>query len=100
MSTFPTEVVEAVCRHMNDDHTEDNLLIVRAFALPEASAAVMTGADGDSGHFRATTPAGEQDVRVPWPGAPITERAEIRREVVALYDAACARLGVERRPEH
>ena len=100
MSTFPAEVVEAVCRHMNDDHTDDSLLIVRAFGLPEASAAVMTGADGDAGHFRATTTTGEQDLQVPWPGGPITERAEIRREVVALYDAACARLGVERRPEH
>ncbi len=107
MSTFPAEVVQAVCAHMNGDHTEDNLLIVRAFARPEASAAVMTDADAEGGTWRVTTAAaaagGEEvveDVRVGWPGAPITERAEIRREVVALYDAACERLGVERRPEH
>jgi len=38
------------------------------------------------------------DLRVPWPGGPISERPEVRREIVALYDAACARLGVEPRP--
>ena len=35
---------------------------------------------------------------MPWPGGPITERAEVRREIVALYDEACRRLGVEPRP--
>jgi hypothetical protein len=33
-----------------------------------------------------------------WPAGTITERGEIRREVVALYDTACERLGVEPRP--
>ena len=28
----------------------------------------------------------------------ITERPEIRREIVKVYDAACAKLGVEPRP--
>jgi hypothetical protein len=37
-------------------------------------------------------------LRVAWPGAPISERPEVRREVVALYDAACAELGVDPRP--
>ncbi|WP_122815945.1 DUF2470 domain-containing protein [Nocardioides pantholopis] len=100
MSTFPAEVVAAVCRHMNDDHTADSLLIVRAFARADATDAEMTGADAEAGHWRATTAEGVEDVRVAWPGGPITERAEIRREVVALYDAACERLGVARRPEH
>ena len=26
---FPPEVVEQIARHMNDDHSEDNVLIVR-----------------------------------------------------------------------
>jgi hypothetical protein len=29
-----------------------------------------------------------------WPAAPITERMEIRREVVALHEQACAALGM------
>jgi hypothetical protein len=40
----------------------------------------------------------EDSVRIPWPGGPITERREVRREIVALYDAACERLGVPPRP--
>jgi hypothetical protein len=96
--TFPQQVVDAVLAHMNDDHTDDSLLIVRAFGHADATAATMTGLDEEAGVFTATTPAGEAGVRVPWPGGTISERPEIRREVVALYDAACARLGIEPRP--
>ena len=96
--TFPEPVVAAVLAHMNDDHTHDSLLIVRAFARPDAVDATMTGLDERAGVFTATTPAGVEEVRVPWPAGPISERAEIRREVVALYDEACVRLGVEARP--
>ena len=96
--SFSEQVVDAVLAHMNDDHTDDSLLIVRAFALPDAVAATMTGLDERAGLFTATTAAGTEVVRVPWPAGTITERAEIRREVVALYDEACARLGVEARP--
>lgn len=30
--TFDADVITAVLRHMNGDHTDDNLLIARAFA--------------------------------------------------------------------
>ncbi|WP_244930750.1 DUF2470 domain-containing protein [Nocardioides sp. W7] len=96
--TFPEPVVAAVLAHMNDDHTHDSLLIVRAFALPDAVDATMTGLDEDGGMWSATTAGGAEEVRVPWPAGGITERAEVRREIVALYDAACERLGVEARP--
>ena len=95
MSTFAPEVVDAVCAHMNDDHTEDSLRIVRAFARPAATAAVMSGLDEDAGIWTATVDGVDEEVRVPWSVAPITERAEIRREVVALYEAACRELGLE-----
>jgi hypothetical protein len=96
--TFPESVVAAVLAHMNDDHTHDSLLIVRAFARPDAVDATMTGFDGGGGVWSATTADGTEEVRVAWPAAPIAERAEVRREIVALYDAACERLGVEARP--
>lgn len=96
--TFPQPVVDAVLAHMNGDHTDDNLLIVRAFGRPDAVGATMSGLDPEGGTWSATTPAGTEEVRVAWPAGPISERAEIRREVVALYDEACSRLGVERRP--
>ena len=78
--TFAPEIVAAVLHHMNGDHPDDNLLIARAFGPDEvagASAATMTSLDENG---------------------PISERPEIRREVVALYDAACAKLGVAPRP--
>lgn len=95
--TFSPQVVDAVLAHMNGDHTHDSLLIVRAFALPDAVDATMSGLDEEAGAWSATTAGGTEEVRVPWPAGRITERAEIRREVVALYDAACVRLGVEPR---
>jgi hypothetical protein len=98
MSTFSPDVVSAILKHMNGDHTNDNLLIVRAFANPAATAAVMTGFDGSVATWDATVAGAPSEVRIAWPAGPITERGEVRREVVALYDAACARLGVEPRP--
>lgn len=87
-----------VLGHMNDDHTDDNLLIARAFGSPDARAATMTGFDGDGGDWSVQDAAGAlSTLRVPWPGGPITERREVRREIVALYDEACRRLGLEPR---
>ncbi len=85
---------------MNGDHPEDNLLIARAFGRPEATESTMIGLDGEAGVWRVTDADGTQDLRVTWPGGPISERAEIRREVVVLYKSACERLGVQPREEH
>ncbi|QIG39040.1 DUF2470 domain-containing protein [Microbacterium sp. 4R-513] len=97
---FDDTVVRGVLGHMNADHTGDNLLIARAYgAADDYTAAVMTGFDGDGGDWLATRGDGTTDVvRVPWPGGPIEERPHVRREIVALYDEACARLGVPPRP--
>lgn len=94
---FEPTVVDAVVAHMNDDHTDDALLIVRAFGQPEAEPARMTGLDGDAGVFQAVVGGVATEVRVPW-SEPITERPQIRREVVVLYERACATLGLEPRP--
>jgi hypothetical protein len=96
---FDDATLAGVLGHMNRDHTDDNLLIVRAFDDPGHVRATMTGFDGDGGDWIATTADGDEIVvRVPWPGGPIDERPQVRREVVALYDAACERLGVTPRP--
>ncbi|MGW8482767.1 DUF2470 domain-containing protein [Microbacterium sp. NPDC055903] len=98
---FEPDVVSAVLRHMNGDHTDDNTLIVRAFAPASDLAvadAVMTGFDGEAGEWAFVRGGIDETVRVPWPGGPIDQRPAVRREVVALYDAACARLGLEPRP--
>ena len=98
MSTaFPPEVIAAVCSHMNDDHVEDSLLIVRSLgAQPTATAASMAGLDDTVAVFVATVDGSEREVRVPW-STTITERPQIRAEVVRMYHEACAALGIEPR---
>lgn len=94
---FAPEVRRAVLAHMNGDHHDDNVLIARAFGPdPEATTAEMTGFDGAGGEWAVGPDA--VALRVPWLGGSITERAEVRREIVALYDEACRRLGVVARP--
>lgn len=92
MTTFPAEVVQAVLRHMNEDHTEDSLTIVRAFADPAATAATMTGLDGAGGTWDASRGGRTISVTVPWT-EPAVERADLRREVVRLHEQAVERLG-------
>lgn len=95
---FDPAIVAGVLHHMNDDHADDNLLFARAFGDPTATSARMVGVDGEGGDWVYSTDDGaERGLRIDWP-APITERPEIRREIVALYDRACAVLGVEPRP--
>jgi putative heme iron utilization protein len=94
---FSPEVVEAVRRHMDEDHRDDSLLIVRSLGgVPEATSATMSGLDEAGALFVAGTAEGERTVRVPW-SAPIAERAQIRAEVVRMYHEACEALGVEPR---
>ena len=58
----------------------------------------MTGLDGDGGQWDVTVNGTTRSAAVAWPAGPITERGEVRREIVALYDEACAVLGIEPRP--
>jgi len=102
---FDDAALAGVLGHMNDDHADDNLLIARAFATDagvadaDITASLMTGFDGDQGVWQVTLGDGSTaDLAVPWPSGPISERREVRREIVALYDAACHRLGIEPRP--
>lgn len=99
MSTFSQEIVDAVVKHMNDDHTEDSLVIVRAFAEPLAEQVRMTGLDAEAGYWSAKVGEKALTARVDW-SQPLTERSQIRREVVILYRRACEMLGVESRTEH
>lgn len=93
MATFDATVVGAVLSHMNDDHPEDNLLIARAFGNEKADSAVMTGLDGTVGVWSYTLGGTTHEVSVPWSHT-ISERPEIRREVVVVYDKACEKLGI------
>ena len=97
---FDAKVLAGVLSHMNGDHADDNLLIARAFGpAADVAVATMTGFDGEGGDWTAQRPGGQEiTIRVPWPSGSIRERPEVRREIVALYDEACRRLGVTPRP--
>ena len=90
---FDDAVVEAVLAHMNDDHTDDSLDVVRAWGHPHADEAVMVDLDTAGGVWRGVVDGQDIEVRVPWPGGEIAERPEIRREVVAVHAEALRRLG-------
>ncbi len=98
MPTFSAEVVAAVASHMNTHHVEDNLVIVQAFAEPTATHATLSTLDENSGTWLAVTPTGEHDVTIAW-STSLTERPEIRREIVSLYNRGCAKLGITPRVE-
>jgi hypothetical protein len=97
VTVFASEIVDAVLHHMNDDHTDDNILIVRAFAGREPEAARMIDLDHRGGTWRYTVAGEEAELHLPW-SQELSERPQIRREIVALYDAACTKLGIEPRP--
>lgn len=94
VTEFGPDVVAAVTAHMNDDHAADSLLIVRAFAEPRTTHTRMTGVNSESGEWVIVIDGHERTVRIPWI-EPVTDRAGLRTAVVALYQAACVRLGVD-----
>ena len=95
---FPPEAVEQIARHMNEDHAEDNVLIVRGLAgIAAATAARVSGVDEDAMEFAAVVDGIEVPVRIPF-GARLTERRQVRTEAARMYREACTALGVE--PNH
>ena len=98
MQTFGSDVVDAVLRHMNSDHREDNLVIVQANGAPDAKDATMVGLDEREGVWSIRLHEEDVELRVPWPIA-VAERADIRKAVVFLYRDACKRLGIEPRTD-
>jgi putative heme iron utilization protein len=92
---FTPEVVGRIARHMNDDHAEGSLLICQTLGqVPHAVAARMTGLDADGIDFAADTSAGVVGVRIPF-AQRLTERAQVRLEVVRMYGEARRRRGDE-----
>ncbi|HEX2145807.1 MAG TPA: biliverdin-producing heme oxygenase [Glycomyces sp.] len=89
---FEPKVIAAVCHHMNTDHAADTLVICRgAGGAPDAESARMTGFDGDGADFSAVVDGTEVPLRVEW-AAPLSERAEVRPEIVRLFTESKAQL--------
>lgn len=93
-SPFSPEVVAAIARHMNDDHADDNVTIVRGLAgVANATAATMTTMTPEGIVFAVSDGEGATtEVVVAW-SEPITERTQVRSEVVRMHTEAAAALG-------
>jgi len=98
-SPFSPDVVAAIARHMNDDHADDNVTICRGLGgQPATTAATMAGMTPAGIVFDATVDGAATEVVIPW-SEPITERAQVRMEVVRMHTEAAAALGLPAR-EH
>ncbi|SDD99586.1 biliverdin-producing heme oxygenase [Glycomyces harbinensis] len=89
---FAPKVIAAICHHMNVDHAADTLVICRGVGdRPGAESARMTGFDGEGADFAVLAGGAETAIRVPW-AAPLSERAEVRPEIVRLFTESRERL--------
>lgn len=79
-----------VIEHMNDDHTEANLLYVQRLAgLTDATEATMVGIDRHGVTLQAATPAGPRQARLAF-DAPLTSPDDARPAVIELLAKARA----------
>jgi putative heme iron utilization protein len=85
---FTPEVIRQIARHMNDDHADSSLMICRVLGgASGATAARVHSLDADGMDFEATIDGIAVPVRVPF-SRRLTERAEVRHEVVRMHHAA------------
>jgi putative heme iron utilization protein len=92
---FTPEVVTAICAHMNDDHAADSLVICHAVGgRRDATAARMVGLDAHGADFVIDAGSGDTPLRIPW-SHELSNRGDVRVEVVRMYQEACDALGLE-----
>lgn len=88
-AAFPQDEAAPVIAHMNEDHVDDMVLICSELGgVAGVVSAEMVGVDRMGGDFVATSrDGGTVPVRIPWSGW-LTERREIRTELVRLVQEA------------
>lgn len=92
--SFDADAVAAICRHMNDDHRADALLICQHLAgAHDAVDAETVGVDATRMHFAVRRADGSVRSTAVAFAAPVAERAQVRTAVVELYERACAAAG-------
>lgn len=92
---FAPEVVAAVCRHMNDDHRADSLLICQTLgAIPDAVDAEAVDVDSTAMRFHVTRADGRTQSAVVAFATPALVRPQVRVAVVELCERACAAAGI------
>ncbi|MGC4944508.1 DUF2470 domain-containing protein [Kribbella sp. DT2] len=86
---FTPEIVAAVLRHMNEDHADDSLQIVRALGgHPDAVSVQLATIDPAGAVFAVTVVAGGVvRVQLPW-SEQIVERPQFRHEFARMHREA------------
>lgn len=88
--TFDDGVIAAVAQHMNDDHSQDSLLIVQELLpAPRVTEVQMAHLDFDGVDYLIVDEGEPRIVRVPF-ASPALQRSDLRAVFVALYDQAVA----------
>lgn len=91
MDALAPDAVAAVCRHMNDDHRADALLICqRLGGAPDAVDAETVAVDARAIHFSVRPAAGPARAVTVAFAEPVRERAQLRSAVVELHARALA----------
>ncbi|MGB4863344.1 MAG: DUF2470 domain-containing protein [Tepidiformaceae bacterium] len=94
---FAPEESAGILAHMNGDHGADSVLMCRALGgVPNAESARVTGVDRAGMDFEAVVAGSTVNVRIDW-GHTLTARAQVRGEVVRLYEESCKALNIEPR---
>lgn len=89
---FTPEVVAQIARHMNEDHAADNVLICRTLGgQPTATEARVSGVDADGMTFEAIVDGRPVTLTIPF-SARLTERSQVRAEVIRMHAQASAAL--------
>ncbi|THV42297.1 biliverdin-producing heme oxygenase [Glycomyces buryatensis] len=89
---FSDDVIAAICKHMNTDHASDTLVMCQgAGDRPEATEASMTGLDAHGGDYVVVVDGEAETIRIPW-ARKLSERAEVRPEVVRIFTESQAQL--------
>ena len=82
--------VAAIVGHLDEDHADDTLLLARTLGgVPDAVRAWAVGVDVDGLDLAAEVDGREVPVRLAFANR-VTERAQVRHEVTALYARATA----------
>ncbi|GAB3832968.1 DUF2470 domain-containing protein [Kribbella italica] len=86
---FTPEIVSAVLRHMNEDHADDSLQIVRALGgHPDAVSVQLATIDPAGAVFAVTVETGGVvRVQLPW-SEQIVERPQFRHEFARMQREA------------
>ncbi|MFC0626684.1 DUF2470 domain-containing protein [Kribbella deserti] len=86
---FAPHVVDAVLQHMNEDHAEDCLLIVRMLGgVPDAVAVALTAIDPAGAVYAVGRPQrAAVQVVIPWKSQ-IVDRPQFRNEFARMYRQA------------